>query len=116
MPTRRHFFVRAASGFAAFTLSLVGLGRLRAETPPPLGKNLPSGLTYQQQLEKGLKARRPTDFTFIATVITAVENGTITQKMVNETFDYARSKDSRYPFIYFQFVIRKRAAKLGVTL
>lgn len=86
------------------------------DPPPPLGSGFPPGFTYQQQLEKGLKARRPTDFSFIAEVVAKIEAGDLPQKMVNETFDYARAKSGNYPFIYFQFAIRKRAEKLGVTL
>lgn len=115
MQSRRRFFVRVAIVFGAFASSLSGRSRARAEAPA-LGKGLSSSLTFKTQLEKGLKARRPSDFTFISTVVSAVDNGTIPQKMVNETFDFARSKSTKYPFIYFQFAIRKRAEKIGVTL
>ena len=114
MQTRRSFFARAAMLLAALTSGLVNLARLGAE-PPPVGSGL-STLTFKQQLEKGLKARRPSDFAFIETVVANIDSGAISQKMVNETFGYARSKSPTYPFIYFQFTIRKRAAKLGVTL
>lgn len=115
MSTRRKFIAHAAAAFAAFTAALFGRGRSQAEAPA-LGKGLSASLTYKTQLEKGLKARRPTDFSFIETVVAAVDNGTIPQQMVNETFDFARSKNAKYPFIYFQFALRKRAAKIGVTL
>ena len=88
-----------------------------APVGPPLGDGgLKSTFTYKEQLEKGLKARRPSDFTFIAAVVTKIENGDLTQRMVNETFDYARSRSRDYPFTYFQFALRKRAEKLGVAL
>ncbi len=90
-------------------------GRTSQAAPPVLGSGI-SGLTYKQELEKGLKARRPTDFTFISSVVTKVENGQLPQQVVNETFDYARRQSNQYPFIYFQFAIRKRAQKLGVAL
>lgn len=115
MSTRRSFLARAVTFFSGLASGLIIVGRSRAEAPA-LGKGLSSSLTFKAQLEKGLKARRPSDFTFIDTVITAVDNGTIPQKMVNETFDFARSKSTQYPFIYFQFALRKRAAKIGVTL
>jgi hypothetical protein len=115
MSTRRNFLVRAALSFGAIASALLTVGRSRAEAPA-LGKGLSSSLTFKTQLEKGLKARRPSDFTFISTVVSAVDNGTIPQKMVNETFDFARSKSTQYPFIYFQFALRKRAEKLGVSL
>jgi len=115
MSTRRNFFTRAALLFGAFASGLFTVGRSRAEAPA-LGKGLASSLTFKAQLEKGLKARRPSDFEFIGTVVSAVDNGTIPQKLVNETFDFARSKSAQYPFIYFQFALRKRAAKLGVSI
>lgn len=115
MSTRRNFFARTALAFVAFAATLAGRNCSRAEAPA-LGKGLSSSLTFKAQLEKGLKARRPSDFTFISTVVSAVDNGTIPQKMVNETFDFARSKSTQYPFIYFQFALRKRAEKLGVSL
>jgi hypothetical protein len=115
MQSRRSFFARAAMLLAALTSGLANLTRLRAAEPAPIGSGLAS-LTFKQQLEKGLKARRPSDFAFIETVVANVDSGALSQKMVTETFGYARIKSSTYPFIYFQFAIRKRAAKLGVTL
>ncbi|MCE9605839.1 MAG: hypothetical protein K8U03_13165 [Planctomycetia bacterium] len=115
MSTRRTFFARCALLSAVVLSGFAHAARLIAE-PPTLGKGLSPSFTFKQQLEKGLKARRPSDFTFIQTVVANIDNGSIPQKMVNETFDYARSQSSHYPFIYFQFAIRKRAAKLGVTL
>ncbi len=115
MSTRRNFLARTALAFVAFAATLAGRNRSRAEAPA-LGTGLSSSLTFKAQLEKGLKARRPSDFTFIGTVVSAVDNGTIPQKMVNETFDFARSKSTQYPFIYFQFALRKRVAKLGVSI
>lgn len=100
---------------AALASGLTNIAKLRAE-PTTLGKGVSPSLTFKQQLEKGLKARRPSDFTFIETVVANIDSGALPQKTVNETFLYARSKSSTYPFIYFQFTIRKRAAKLGVTL
>lgn len=119
---QRRSLLLGALGF----LGLAGLhafGRLplvdsavAVDPPPPLGSGFPDGFTYQKQLETGLKARRPSDFMFIATIIAKIEAGELPQRLVNETFDYARGKSSHYPFIYFQFAIRKRAEKLGVTL
>lgn len=115
MQSRRSFLARAAMLLAALTSGFANLTRLGAAGPAPIGSGL-STLTFKQQLEKGLKARRPGDFAFIETVVANIDSGALPQKTVNETFLYARNKSSTYPFIYFQFAIRKRAAKLGVTL
>jgi hypothetical protein len=109
---RRHFIGLAGGLFA---VALCGASTSRGELPT-LGVGLAGSLDYQKELEKGLKARRPTDFAFLATVVAKVQSGALPQSMVNETFDFARKQNRDYPFIYFQFVLRKRADKLGVKI
>ena len=109
---RRRFFGLAGGLIAGF---VCGVATLRGELPS-LGVGLASSLDYQKQLEKGLKARRPSDFTFITTVVGKVQAGDLPQSMVNETFDFARKQSRDYPFIYSQFALRKRADKLGVKI
>ena len=66
-------------------------------------------------LEKGLRARRPEEFAFIATVLTHVNNGTLPRDLVEGTFLWAR-KHPQNEFQYFEFALRDRAKKIGVTL
>lgn len=115
MSTRRSFLASVAFLFGAIASGFMNIARLAA-APPALGVGLSPSLTFKGQLEKGLKARRPSDFAFITTVIAKIDAGEISQKMVNETFDFARQKSTHYPFIYFQFALRKRAEKVGVAL
>ncbi|MGC3969536.1 MAG: hypothetical protein QM775_19905 [Pirellulales bacterium] len=110
----RRTFVRLLGGSTAAVVC--GAAALQAAPPPQLGTGLSKTLNYQKELELGLKARRPTDFAFIATVVARVESGKLPQNIVNETFDFARKQSRQYPFIYFQFALRKRTEKLGVVL
>jgi len=66
-------------------------------------------------LEKGLKARLPREFAFIGLVVAKVESGELPLKVVLGTFKWARRKRP-YPFPYFEFALRRLAAKLGVDL
>ena len=72
----------------------------------------------QQQLESGLKARRPEEFAFIQTVVSMVEDDTLPLDLVMSTFLWTRKnpKAKEYPFVYFQRALRERAKKLGINL
>ncbi len=72
----------------------------------------------KERLEKGLKARRPQEFTFIANVVNLVGNNTLPRSMVDSTFFWARKKGTRRirPFQYFEHGLRVRAKRIGVTL
>ena len=71
-------------------------------------------VTLKEMLEKGLKVRRPQDFTFIATVIKLVDEDKLPLKMVQSTFVWARRKSR--PFQYFQAALRVQAKEIGVNL
>lgn len=85
-------------------------------SPPAVGEGLAASFDLKQQLEKGLKARRPSDFAFISCVVTKVELGLLPRKLVDQTLSYARNRSREYPFLYFEFALRKQAQKLGVSL
>ena len=73
--------------------------------------------TLQQQLEKGLRLRRPNEFEYAERVATLVQRGQLPLKLVQGSFNYARRRDHRrYPFVYFQRVLDLRAKKIGVTI
>ena len=73
------------------------------------------GPSLRERLEKGLKARRPSEFAFIATVAERVEGGTLPRSLVDTTFFWARNKRP-YPFPYFEQALKQRAKKLGLTI
>jgi hypothetical protein len=69
----------------------------------------------REQLEKGLRARRPEEFAFIARVVEFVESGQLSSQLVRETFQWARRKRP-YPYPYFERAMRLRALHVGVLL
>jgi hypothetical protein len=88
--------------------------RLSGDTAA-LGNGVAKSLDLKSQLEKALKARLPSDYTFIATVVRQVERGRLPRKLVDQTLGYARAKSQQNPFIYFQFALRKQAEMIGET-
>jgi hypothetical protein len=71
--------------------------------------------TLKDKLEKGLKARLPSEFAFIATVVSKVNDGTLPLSLVDSTFLWARKRSDR-PFEYFQHGLTLRAQMIGVAL
>jgi hypothetical protein len=72
----------------------------------------------KDQLEKGLKARRPTDFAFLAKVILLVEMNKLPLPEVKAIFQWARKRGAKtnYPFPYFERALKIRAKKLGIII
>ncbi len=80
------------------------------------GQNGTSGTpTLKDILEKGLRARRPEEFAFIATVLAKVDRGDLPRDVVQSTFLWARRQPS-HPYQYFEEGLRQRAKKIGVVL
>ena len=71
--------------------------------------------SLKDQLEKGLRARRPEEFAFIGRVVALVDDGKLPVKLVRGTFGWARRKKP-YPFPYFERALKLRAAKIGVVV
>jgi len=69
----------------------------------------------KQRLEKGLKARLPSEFAFVDLVVKRVHEGKLPLKLVDGVFLWAR-RQPRHQFQYFEFAMRKQAAKIGVPL
>jgi len=89
-----------------------------ANLPPAAAADPVSGAAItdlKSLLEKGLKARRQVEFDFVATVVAKVDSGELPESLVRSTFYWARQKPSDN-FQYFQFGIRERAKRIGVTL
>lgn len=87
----------------------------RSADPPPISAGGVTGLDLKTQLEKGLKARRPVEFAYIAQIITMVEDGELPESLVATTFVWARKKPNRQ-LQYFQFALNARAKNLKVKM
>ena len=86
--------------------------------------------TLEERLNFGLKTRRPTEKAFIRQVVALVDAGTLKQKVVDESFFWvrremekskrgdptARKHISKYPFIFFQRIVKLNAKKAGVII
>lgn len=105
----------------ALALLLAGVGLMvpaafsvLAFTQPASGADQVANL--KDTLEKGLKARRPEEFQFIARVVKLVEEGQLPLPLVLGTFKWARSRSSHIPYPYFKRGLQERAARIGVRV
>lgn len=73
-------------------------------------------ITLEDRLKAGLKCRRPEEFAFVATVAQFVEQGKLKSDLVLSTYRYAVEQRPDFPFYYFQYGLRRRAAALGVEI
>jgi len=70
----------------------------------------------KDQLEKGLRVRRPLEFAYVDYIHGLVQTGDLPVQLVLETFHWSRRQDPHVPFPYFQRAIRLRAARAGITI
>jgi hypothetical protein len=96
-----------------------------AQTPPisltPGASTRPVSL--RDRLIVGLRAMRPSEVTYIDVVVARVHSGHLPQRLVDETFFWARERVARQngdrdrrPMIYFQPALTARALRIGVEL
>lgn len=71
---------------------------------------------YERKLNAILKTRRDEEKQFVAEVVEQVRLGKIPSKLVATSFDWVRNERplTRYPFIYFEKVLRIQATALGL--
>lgn len=79
--------------------------------------------SLRDRLIYGLLAKIPAEIEFIDRVVEFVEEGELPQRLVDETFFWARERASRprdgrprRPIIYFQPAMTARAKRIGVDL
>lgn len=70
----------------------------------------------RDQLVFGLRTFQPAQRQFIDLVIQKVESGEISRSMVNVVFVWARKRNPRVPYPYFEIVLRLLADRKGVVL
>ena len=90
-----------------------GLNSALADAPDGSGKS--GAPTLTDILDKGLKARLPTEFAFVDEVVSKVNDGTLPKPLVDSTFLWARKKE-KHEFQYFQQGLIIRAKQIGVAL
>jgi hypothetical protein len=80
-------------------------------------------ISFRDRLIVGLQARLKSEVAFVDAVVAEVQAGHIPQRLVDETFFWARQRsaipyDRRYnrPIIYFMPAMRARAKLLHVSL
>jgi hypothetical protein len=109
----------------AVAMALAATASAPGQSPPEAGGGDPAGqqdgrspsvkVSLQDRLEAGLKARRPSEFAFIAQVVAAVDAGLLPRSLVDSTFLWARRKRPQ-PFFFFERGLRLRAARRGIRL
>ncbi|HEY2839981.1 MAG TPA: hypothetical protein VGJ26_12575 [Pirellulales bacterium] len=73
-------------------------------------------VTLKQQLEKGLKLRRPIEFQFVDRVVKMVEDGKLSIDTVNKAFAWSRERNSFRPYVYFEQSLIELAKRDGVEI
>lgn len=103
---RRHWLVS--------TFNLVSTALLLA-----CGARLATGqqpVSLEDRLKAGLKCRRPEEFEFVSAVVLLVDQKKLTKELVLGTYQWAVGQRPDFPFYYFQYGLRRRAAAIGVTI
>jgi hypothetical protein len=84
--------------------------------PPTDFTDTPSTPSLKDILAKGLEARRPEEFAFVDKVVRMVDRGRLPLEMVQTTFLWARKKEGKHQFQYFERGLKLRAQQCGVKL
>ena len=72
---------------------------------------------FERQLNAILKTRRDEEKQFVGLVVNQIRLGLIPSKLVTTSFKWVRNKrpTTKYPFIYFERVLRLQADRLGLV-
>lgn len=73
-------------------------------------------ISLEDQLNTGLKTRRPEETEFVEVVARLVNEGKLPRKLVDSTFMWAVRRRQTYPFPAFERALRLQADRLGVHL
>ena len=71
-------------------------------------------ISLEDQLNTGLKTRRPEETEFVEEVARLVNEGKLPRKLVDSTFMWAVRRRQTYPFPAFERALRLQADRLGV--
>ena len=98
--------------FLAVALSALPGSHARADEPVG-GAQV---ISLEDQLNTGLKTRRPEETAFVEGVARLVNEGKLPRKLVDSTFTWAVRRRQTYPFPAFERALRLQADRLGVDL
>ncbi len=101
----------------SFVISLgllfpVGVDAASSRGLAPLGSK---SATFQEQLEKGLQPGDLRNSPSSRAVVVMVQQQQLPLDLVRSTFDWVHDKRP-YPYPYFERGLKKRAARLGITV
>ena len=95
-------------------VSLTALTKAQVSTRNPTSPYVQ--VTLRQQLQKGLKCRRPSDFAFVDHVVDLVDQGKLPLDLVNICFDWSRQRSNHIPIVYFERSLTQLAKQKGFSL
>ncbi|MBI2823893.1 MAG: hypothetical protein HYX69_04275 [Planctomycetia bacterium] len=105
-----------ARAACAMLLFGVAIGPAAAKAAGPTKSGPAVQVTLKQQLEQGLKCRRPIEFQFVDRVAILVEQGKLPIKLVNICYDWSLKRSSSRPWVYFQRSLTELAKRQGFAL
>jgi hypothetical protein len=100
--------------FLLLSLALSALPGPGAFAEEPVGGG--RVISLEDQLNTGLKTRRPEETEFVEEVARLVNEGKLPRKLVDSTFSWAVRRRQTYPFPAFERALRLQADRLGVGL
>jgi len=100
--------------FLSMALALAALPGSHARADEPVGGA--QVISLEDQLNTGLKTRRPEETAFVEGVARLVNEGKLPRKLVDSTFTWAVRRRQTYPFPAFERALRLQADRLGVDL
>lgn len=73
---------------------------------------------YEEKINALLKTRRDEEKQFIADLMAKVRTGEIPEPLIETSYKWVLNKkpDTKYPFVYFERVLRLQAEKLQVEI
>ncbi len=73
---------------------------------------------YEEKINALLKTRRDEEKQFIAELMAKVRTGEIPEPLIETSYKWVLNKkpDTKYPFVYFERVLRLQAQKLAVEI
>ena len=109
--------IRGLARAACATVLLgIAIEPLAANAAGPTKSGSAVQVTLKQQLEQGLKCRRPIEFAFVDHVAARVEQGKLPIKLVNICYDWSLKRSGFRPWVYFQRSLTELARREGFTL